>query len=42
MQQQIRRYASKQKRRHCDETYITGCTGSYHFDNLQYNQLRKS
>ena len=34
--------APKRKRRHCDETTITGCTGSYHFDNLQCGQRRKS
>ena len=35
-QQQLRSYTPKRKRRHCDETTITGCTGSYHFDNLQW------
>ena len=34
-QQQLRRYAPKRKRRRCDETTITGCTESYHFDNLK-------
>ena len=38
-QQQLRRYAPKRKR-HCDETPITGCTRSYHFDNLQCSQRR--
>ena len=37
-QQQLRCYAPKRKRRRCDETTITGCTGSYHFDNLQCGQ----
>ena len=41
-QQQLRCYAPKRKRRRCDETTITGCTGSYHFDNLQCGQWRKS
>ena len=41
-QQQLRCYAPKWKRRHCDEITITGCTGSYHFDNLQCGQRRKS
>ena len=41
-QQQLRCYAPKRTRRRCDETTITGCTGSYHFDNLQCGQWRKS
>ena len=28
----------KQKCRHFDEIFITGCTGSCHFDNFQYSQ----
>ena len=30
-QQPLRCYAPKRKRHYCDETTITGCTGSYHF-----------
>ena len=41
-QQQLRCYTPKRKRRHCDEITITGCIGSYHFDNLQCGQRRKS
>ena len=41
-QQQLRCNTPKPKRRRCDETTITGCTGSYHFDNLQCGQWRKS
>ena len=41
-QQQLRCYAPKRKRRRCDGTTITGCTGSYHFDSLQCDQWRTS
>ena len=32
------RITLKQKCRHFDETFITGCTGSCHFDNFQCSQ----
>ena len=41
-QQQLCCYTPKRKRCRCDETTITGCTGSYYFDNLQCRQWRKS
>ena len=41
-QQQLCCYTLKWKRCRCDKTTITGCTGSYHFDNLQCRQWRKS
>ena len=34
-------YTLKRKWRHFDEIFITGCTGSCHFDNFQCSQWRK-